>query len=140
VGVGVGGAEVAVGIGVSVATGTAVAVGGTSVGVDGTTVGLLVGAGVGIGVDVGGVGTRVAVAGRVVGATVSGTVVEVGKCGCCSTAVEVGIAEGGLVAIGAVELDVQPDATISTEKANSDASRVAREILNDFLFTVAEIT
>ena len=136
VGVDVGGTEVAVGIGVSVATGMAVAVGGTSVGVGGTTVRVLVGSGV----DVGGVGTRVAVAGRVVGTTVSGTVVEVGGGACCSTAVEVGTAEGGLVAIGVAELDVQPDATISTNKANSGVSRATREILNDFLFTVAETT
>ena len=139
-GVDVGGTEVAVGTGVSVATGTSVAVGGTSVGVGGTTVGVLVGAGVGTGVDVGGVGTRVAVAGRVVGTTVSGTAVEVGIGACCSTVVDVGAAEGGFVAIGAAELDVQPDTTISTKMANSGDSRMAREILNDFLFTVAETT
>ena len=145
-GVDVGGTEVAVGTGVSVATGTVVAVGGTSVGVGGTTVGVPVGTGgtVGIevwtGVDVGGTGTRVAVAGRVVGTTVSGTVVEVGVGACWATAVEFGTAEGGLVAVGAAELDVQPETTISTKTANSCDNRVTREILNDFLFTDVETT
>ena len=138
----VGGTEVAVGTDVSVATGTSVAVGGTSVGVGGTTVEVLVGTGdgVGTGVDVGGVGTRVAVAGSVVGTTVLGTVVEVAGGACCSTVVEVGTANGVLADVGAAELDVQPDATISTNKANSGVSRATREILNNFLFTVVETT
>lgn len=138
--VAVGGTVVAIGTGVSVATGTAGAVGGTSVGVGGTTVGVLVGVGVGTGVDVGGAGTRVAVAGSVVGTTVSGTVVEVVGGTCCSTAVALGTTDGVLADVGAVELDVQPDVTISMKKANSGVSRVAREILNDFLFTDAETT
>jgi hypothetical protein len=54
--------------------------------------------------------------------------------------VDVGAAEGGFVAIGAAELDVQPETTISTKMANNGDSRMAREILNDFLFTVAENT
>jgi hypothetical protein len=136
VGVGVGGTEVAGGTGVSVATGIDVAVGGTSVGVGGTTVGVLVGTGV----DVGGMGTRVAVAGRVVGTTVSTTVMEVGIGACCSAAVEAGTAAGVLADVGAAELDVQPDATISTNKTNSGVSRATREILNDFFFTDAETT
>jgi hypothetical protein len=135
VGVDVGGTVVDVGTGVSVATGTAVAVGGTSVGVSGTTVGVLVCVGVGTGVDVGGAGTRVAVADSVVGTTVSGTIVEVVGGTCCSTAVALGTTAGVLADVGAVELDVQPDVTISMKKANSGVSWVAREILNDFLFT-----
>ena len=142
VGVDVGGTEVAVGTDVSVAIGMSVAVGGTSVGVGGTTVEVLVGTGdgVGTGVDVGGMGTRVAVAGSVVGTTVLGTVVEVAGGACCSTVVEVGTADGELADVGAAELDVQPAATSSTRKASNVDSRVAREILKDFLFTDAETT
>ena len=75
-----------------------------------------------------------------VGTTVLGTVVEVAGGACCSTVVEVGTANGVLADVGAAELDVQPDATISTNKANSGVSRATREILNDFLFTVVETT
>jgi hypothetical protein len=60
-----------------------------------------------------GVGTRVAVADSVVGTTVSGTIVEVVGGTCCSTAVALGTTEGVLADVGAVELDVQPDVTIS---------------------------